>query len=353
MTRPGAGSRGADVAAVAYRWRVSTFGPIAAARPARWPDRVLGRATRGAVGLGLTTAIASAVGVWLTWRIFVASPAGQRVDQAAFEGARYGRTHLWQVAQPMLDVISVPYVAVVLMGAVLIAVARRRWGLAIQVAALMGGSNLTSQILKYDAFDRPYFGAASAHVNTLPSGHTTAAASVSAALVFVVPPRARPWAAVLGAVYTAATGVSTLIGRWHRPSDVVAAVLVVVAWTGLACALAAATSPRTAGGSTATATAEFARPRSPEPGAREPGDGGVRARGAALGVGGGFLLLVALLAALPAGYAMRRLWTTPGALDTRAELLLAYAGGAFGVIVISSLAFAALLVVRHAAGRAT
>ena len=29
--------------------------------------------------------------------------------------------------------------------------------------------------------------------------------------------------AVLGVAYTAATGVSTLIGRWHRPSDAVAA----------------------------------------------------------------------------------------------------------------------------------
>ena len=77
-----------------------------------------------------------------------------------------------------------------------------------------------------------------------PSGHTTAAASVSAALLLVVPPRARPWAAVLGAGYTTATGISTLIGQWHRPSDVVAAVLVVLAWTAIACALVALTPAR-------------------------------------------------------------------------------------------------------------
>ena len=67
---------------------------------------------------------------------------------------------------------------------------------------------------------------------------------MSAALLLVVPPRVRPWAAVLGAGYTTATGVSTLIGQWHRPSDVVAGVLVVLAWTAIACALVALTPAR-------------------------------------------------------------------------------------------------------------
>lgn len=326
---------------------MSTPRSVAAAGPAAGPGRTGvrtsgaggARAASGAIALGLATATVSAAGVWLTWRVFVASAAGQRVDQAVFEGALYGRTHLWRVAQPILDVVSVPYIAVVLIGAVLIAALRRRWGLAVQVALLMGGANLTTQVLKHWGLDRPDFGLGAGSTNTLPSGHTTAAASVSAALVFVVPPRARPWAAVLGAVYTATTGVSTLIGRWHRPSDVVAAVLVVLAWSGLACALAAGTGPRAVDGSAATPTAEFARPRPTRTGS--------------IRVGGGFLLLVALLAALPAGYALHRLWTTPGLLETRSELLVAYAGGAFGVVSMCALAFAALLAVRHRAGRAT
>ncbi|HEY5515363.1 MAG TPA: phosphatase PAP2 family protein [Pengzhenrongella sp.] len=302
------------------------------------------------VVLGLTTTVPAAVGVWLTWRVFVATSAGQRVDQAVFEGARFGSNRLWQVAGPVLDVISVPSVAVVLVAAVLIAVVRRRWGLALQVALLVGGANLTTQLLKNFVLERPDLGATSVFSNTLPSGHTTAAASVSAALVFVLPPRARPWAAVFGAVFTAATGVSTLVGRWHRPSDVVAAVLVVLAWSGLACALAAVSLPWAADGTPTAVTGELVRPdRSLEPSRDRSAQ--PRRGASATAVGVGLLALAGLVAALPAGISMNASWTTPGVLSTRAELLVAYAGGAFGVVAVSCLAFAVLLAVRHAAGR--
>ncbi|WP_407344731.1 phosphatase PAP2 family protein [Pengzhenrongella phosphoraccumulans] len=320
-------------------------GPVAAPWPATRPAAAPRVVSRVGIALGLTTALVSAAGVWLTWRIFVASVPGQRVDQAVFEGARYGRNRLWQLAQPVLDVVSVPYIALVLIAAVLIAVVRRRWGLAIQVALLVAGANLTTQVLKNVVFDRPDLGATPVFSNALPSGHTTAAASVSAALVFVVPPRARPWAAVLGAVYTAATGVSTLIGGWHRPGDVVAAVLVVLAWSGLACALAAASPPRPTADLAATATGQIVLPTSARSGAAR------RRRGfAGFGLGGVLLVLVALVSALPAAYSMVVSWTTAQPLDSRAELLVAYAGGAFGVVAVSSLAFAVLLVVRQSAG---
>ena len=107
--------------------------------------------------------------------------------------------------------------------------------MAVQVAVLMAGATLTTQLLKYLVLYRPHLGTWPHYGNTLPSGHTTAAAAASASLLFVVGPRARPLVAVLGALYTAATGWSTLIGQWHRPSDVVAAVFVVTAWFALAC----------------------------------------------------------------------------------------------------------------------
>lgn len=342
LTRHGISSA---VRGVAYRGPVNLTGPVAAPLPTSRPTTAPRTVSRVGITLGLTTAFLSAVGVWLTWRIFVASVPGQRVDQAVFEGARYGRNRLWQLAQPVLDVVSVPYVALVLIAAVLIAVVRRRWGLAVQVALLVVGANLTTQVLKNVVFDRPDLGATPVFSNALPSGHTTAAASVSAALVFVVPPRARPWAAVLGAVYTSATGVSTLIGAWHRPGDVVAAVLVVLAWSGLACALAAASPPRSTHDLPANTTGQIVLPASLR--------GGVvrRRRGfAGFGVGGVLLVLATLAAALPASYLLLVSWTAPEPLDSRAELLVAYAGGAFGVVAMSSLAFAGLLVVRQAAG---
>ena len=325
---------------------MSLPGPVTAPLPISDRARPPREYSRVGVALGLTTAFVSAVGVWLTWRIFVASAAGQRVDQAVFEGARYGRNRLWQVAQPVLEVVSVPYIALVLAAAVIIAVARRRWGLALQVALLVAGANLTTQVLKNVVLDRPDLGATPVFSNALPSGHTTAAASVSAALVFVVPPRARPAAAVLGAAYTSATGISTLIGGWHRPGDVVAAVLVVLAWSGLACALAAASPPRSDRDAPSTATGQLVLPE------RSRRTGAGRRRGSTgFGVGGGLLVLAALAAALPAAYSMYVSWTTPQGLDSRAELLVAYAGGAFGVVSMTCFAFAVLLVVRQAAGR--
>jgi membrane-associated phospholipid phosphatase len=299
------------------------------------PVRSRSRSSRAAIGAGLVTAVGSAVAVVICWRVFVATTAGQRVDQAVLEGASYGHSVLWPLAQRVLDVVSVSTVALVLLAAILIAVMRRRWQLAAQVAILMAGANLTTQVLKSVVFVRPHLGQAPDFGNTLPSGHVTAAGSASAALVFVVPPRARPWAALAGAAYTAATGVSTLVGRWHRPSDVIAAVFVVLAWSGLACALAATSTSDTPRG---TPTGSLSRaPR----------------RRDLTSVMIGSLLVSALAASLPAAMALRQTWQTAGRIDTRSELLTAYAGGGFGIVAISFAAFAVLLVVRRSAGRAT
>lgn len=292
------------------------------------------RSTGARVGPGLLVAVLSTVAVYAVWRVFVDSAPGQRVDQAVLGGAVYGRTWLWPVAERVLNVVSVTFIAAVLLSSILIAVLRRRWSLAVQVAVLMGGANITTQLLKTAVLPRPDLGYAHFLFNTLPSGHTTAAASVSAALVFVVPPRVRPWAAAGGATYTALTGISTLVGQWHRPSDVVAAVFVVLAWSGLACALAAVASARQAATSTG-ALRRVTRRRS----------------GDLTTVAAGFLLLVAAVAAVPGGAALRRMWLSTGEISTRRELLTAYVGGAAGIVAVTFAAFAVLLVLRRAAGR--
>jgi hypothetical protein len=70
--------------------------------------------------------------------------------------------------------------------------------------------------------------------NSLPSGHTTIAASVAIALLLVLPARLRGAGGMLGAAATAVVGVATLSAGWHRPSDVVAALLVVGVWANIA-----------------------------------------------------------------------------------------------------------------------
>lgn len=131
----------------------------------------------------------------------------------------------------MLSVVSEGTLALGLLLVVVLAVLRRRLPLAVASVVLVGGANVTTQLLKKVVLERPDLGLGSA--NSLPSGHTTVAATLAVALVLVVPVAVRSTAAVLGAAYAAATGVSTLVAGWHRPSDVAAALLVVAAWTGL------------------------------------------------------------------------------------------------------------------------
>lgn len=201
------------------------------------------RRSRVAPGLtALLVAIIAAVLLGATWWFFVETRDGQLLDRAALNGASYGQGALWRVAEQVLQVVSVTFIVLGLGAAMLIALVRRRWGLAVQVAILVIGANVTTQLLKYQVLERPDLGVHTRMENSLPSGHTTVAGSVSMALVMVVPRRLRPLVAALGALYTGATGVSTLIGQWHRPSDVVAAVMVILLWTGLVCAV----TPRTA-----------------------------------------------------------------------------------------------------------
>lgn len=285
--------------------------------------------------LAAVVAVLSAVGVWALWRVFVDTPEGQRVEAAALRGAEYGQTSLWRVAQNILDVVSVGFIVVVLIGVMVIAVARRRPSLAVQVALLMAGANLTTQLLKHQVFERPDFGVGYDYGNTLPSGHTTAAASASAALVLVVSPRVRPWAALVGVGYTVATGVSTLVGQWHRPSDVVAAVLVVLAWTAVTCVLVVLNPSRASTATGALPAVDGVAPVAP-----------VEMRRVAVA-----LVVAGALSGAVAVAALARTWTqqVAPAVLTREEALTAYLGGASGVLMASCLAFAVMLVLRQGA----
>ncbi|GGC04432.1 phosphatase PAP2 family protein [Cellulomonas carbonis] len=289
--------------------------PVTPPRPVR-PVRSGRRAP------ALVTAALAGAGVLALWYVFVATHTGQVLEAAAFQGSEYGASRLWRVAEPVLDVISVPFIAIVLVSAMLVAVVRRRAVLAIQVAVVTGGANLTTQLLKHSVLDKPDHGVGDRLVNTLPSGHTTAAASVAAALLFVVPRRFRPVTALLGAAYTAATGVSTLVGQWHRPSDAVAGVLVVVAWAGVAAALDVDGRPAVARRSAVRGATLL-----------------VLLGGGAVAAAGALVALVRSRADLLAG----------DELDSRLELLQAYGGGTLGVLAAAAVGFALVLLVVDAA----
>jgi membrane-associated phospholipid phosphatase len=126
--------------------------------------------------------------------------------------------------------------SLLILGAVVVGIGlwfgRRREVIAALV--LIAGANVTTQALKSalehvryrvaeHGFELPW-------ANSFPSGHTTAAATLAVALLFVVPARHRLSAAAIGLLLTAAVGLSVMVLAWHYPSDVLGALLVVGAW---------------------------------------------------------------------------------------------------------------------------
>lgn len=104
----------------------------------------------------------------------------------------------------------------------------------IAAIVIVAGANLTTQLLKvvleharHKAWEH---GVELPWANSFPSGHTTAAASIAVALLFVVPARRRFDAAAAGLLLTAAVALSVVILGWHYPSDVLGGLLVVATW---------------------------------------------------------------------------------------------------------------------------
>lgn len=163
---------------------------------------------------------------------FVRDTSARLIDQAAFLGAARGRSQLEPVTEFILGIVSVPFLLVATVVIILVGLARRHWGDAARAAALLAGANLTTQLLKA-TIERPVDAGIpdSSYGNSLPSGHTTVAASVVLAAILVAPRGARPVVGLIGAGYAMATGVATMSLGWHRPSDAVVAFAVVAAWS--------------------------------------------------------------------------------------------------------------------------
>ncbi len=170
------------------------------------------------------------------WQFFVAGRHGQLLDTVALDGNTVGQARIERLVRTILNTISLLSLAIATGAVAFIAVIRRRVALAFGITILVVGANLTAQALKH-FLHRPELGVdlqrASAG-NSLPSGHTTIAASVAVALILVLPGRVRAAGALAGAVLTTAAGVATLSAGWHRPSDAIAALLVVGGWACVA-----------------------------------------------------------------------------------------------------------------------
>ncbi|MEU4681119.1 phosphatase PAP2 family protein [Micromonospora sp. NPDC023737] len=290
------------------------------------------RATaRGWTAVWLVVFVLVQVAAFLvTWRVAVHTELGQWVDTVALTGNRIGQDRIDEPVDRILNAMSV--VSLLAATAVIgfIALMRGRIALAITATLLIAGANVTTQLLKY-GLSRPDLGIDLERVyagNSLPSGHAAVAASVAVALVLVLPTRVRAFGAFVGAGYAAAAGVATLSAGWHRPSDALAAFLVVGVWAAVAGLVLLFTQREQAQFSTADAH---------------------RVASTVLGVGG---VIALVIAGLSLGWLTDLRAVEPEEL-TRRALFVAYAGSAAGiagtmaVVMVLVLAMVHRLVPRH------
>jgi membrane-associated phospholipid phosphatase len=182
--------------------------------------------------LPVVVAVLAATGVAATYRVFVGTISGQWLDTAAMFGTDVEHPRVAEILSRTMNATTLTSLVLVCVVAAAVGVIRKRLDLAVAAAVLVLAANGTTQVLK-DSLPRPPFDGLT-YPNSLPSGHATAAASVTFALVMVLPPALRATAALIGAAYTAVISIGTVWAQWHRPSDLIAALLVVLAWGAVA-----------------------------------------------------------------------------------------------------------------------
>ncbi|MDO5728599.1 MAG: phosphatase PAP2 family protein [Actinomycetaceae bacterium] len=156
--------------------------------------------------------------------------SGQALDQLVLETVRIAANRV----TPLIDLLkrSVSYLSVAVACAVVmaIAMARKRYALAIRVGVLIIGSNITTQLLKTWILQRPYLGIGPDLANSFPSGHSTVVLSVAFGLTIVASQSVRSVVEVGVAVVSSLALIAILVSGWHRPSDVIGAILICFIW---------------------------------------------------------------------------------------------------------------------------
>lgn len=198
--------------------------------------------SRAAIALRLLGALAASVLCALACAVIahaaVGTARGQRLDQLVLTAGQNDTGPMAKVVFPVLNTVTIPVIVAALAVAAAVALLERRTSMVAHLIVLVAGATVTTQVLKHLVIGRRPLGAGvEITPNSFPSGHTTVAAAVAVAVTLASPRRLRSVVAIAGAAWTAIAGIGTIAGGWHRPSDVVGALLVVGAWTYLVLAV--------------------------------------------------------------------------------------------------------------------
>jgi membrane-associated phospholipid phosphatase len=170
---------------------------------------------------------------WFT----VQTITGRELADAALRGAELGRSRAAGPVGSTLDVVSVTTLIAAVAAIAVVALIRMRRTSGLVAIGLLIAANASGRILKAYVLPRDDLGlaeSAPATLNSLPSGHTTAAFSIGVAAVVVVPPWLRSATAAVGILFSSAVAIATMSAGWHRVADSLASFFLVTAWAMLA-----------------------------------------------------------------------------------------------------------------------
>jgi hypothetical protein len=175
-------------------------------------------------------AVAAVALLVVTWVVLVGTTPGQRIENTALLGAEFRTSAERELGLERLSVISTTMFGIAVVVVFIVALARRRAALGAVVAGTMVVAVLAAELLK-ELLPRPELVSGPGWLlrNSFPSGTAAVASAVAVGLLLVAPSRLR-WAALpAGAIYAAVIGEATQATGWHRLSDVIGSVLVVIA----------------------------------------------------------------------------------------------------------------------------
>ena len=162
---------------------------------------------------------------------FIYTTTGQQVDEQAYTEYAHQFKSYRGPTLTALDSLPTIVGVIAVLGLVAVLIWKHRF-LPSLIGVLAAAAAVTSTyLLKHYLIVKPDLGVQEALSNSAPSGHTTFAAAAGAALFLAAPRFLRPTVALCAAVATCLTGASTIINGWHRPADVVTAILVTAIWT--------------------------------------------------------------------------------------------------------------------------
>ncbi len=162
---------------------------------------------------------------------FIYTATGQQVDEQAYTEYAHQFKSYRGPTLTALDSLPTIVGVIAVLGLIAVLIWKHRF-LPSLLGVLVGAAAVTSTyLLKHYLIVKPDLDVQEALSNSAPSGHTTFAAAAGAALFLAAPRFLRPTVALCAAVATCLTGASTIINGWHRPADVVTAILVTAIWT--------------------------------------------------------------------------------------------------------------------------